>query len=836
MDPNKYLERNKKVIQLSDEYKKTPLNKRVGKAPALLQSATERLNELSKLIETNPSEAIKYIYSPSVYKDAPGILLVNNLLEYETYLEGSITKEILLTDKNFKAYVFIPNFKKSDSDNLVLYVKKDQNPIKGLPVKAKVIATQIKKNLITTHIKQITLESNVLGENSKATYNIKVKVIVIDPYLADGTKVSAIISKPVESFTSEFASYVNKVSHGSINYSIDVKSISTDTYNFYPEKKDGFVYTPQSFTDARLGKSKYHEPDDVDYQKLFDKIGLNVCQKVNAGEMDEIWLFAPGYIGFHETTLYGPLSENSFFYNSAPKTNSECKKIIRIYGFNMERQLSEMAEDMGHAMEATMTKAYNINNLGYFDPKFSSPPTKIIEFPDAMNRFQNYSMVTRINSNGGVSGCGLIHYSLNSIKNYDWSNSTDKVDTYCSPDAGMMYWKDLPIQKAQDCNTYGCSQLGFFDMWFGNLPHYEGVGLDKISNNWWDYYYDPAQLLNTPYNGKTLPFDPLSYYVDIFPTLTPVPIKLESFRKPDLSDSSGKIQIFAGVLSKGDDKKTPSITFFYNDSELLKYNDIKIDPIFSTWSMFSDYNTYIYTINVNSSYDPKKFSMKVSGNDQTYLYRIISNGTVYENKNLLVKPLYAQNFCVFGGEEKEDVADSIYLITCPVTVKLRNEANTTSSETIDQNTHTIVIHAFGTKGGADVKEYPTIQFVVDDYPYWIIKNVQGHHTVGNSSKKYEEFAYTYIDQFTNSNSDKRFIDFISRVKIRYINDYNDLNDSTNDRNVEIGYVEVDGVKYDPKNYLSTGSISNGCTSGFANSNWLNCNGEFDFSSPAPKMR
>ncbi len=72
------------------------------------------------------------------------------------------------------------------------------------------------------------------------------------------------------------------------------------------------------------------------------------------------------------------------------------------------------------------------------------------------------------------------------------------------------------------------------------------------------------------------------------------------------------------------------------------------------------------------------------------------------------------------------------------------------------------------------------------------------------------------------------------VRVRFMNDFTDK-ETKRSRDVRIDYIKLNGVKYESENksVLSTGTWSKGeeCSDGYKESDWLHCNGYFQYASP-----
>lgn len=244
------------------------------------------------------------------------------------------------------------------------------------------------------------------------------------------------------------------------------------------EKDSGFKFTPQTYINC-MSDSRRCNDDQVNYQKILTD--YQICEKVNANEIDELWLWGGPYFGYKESIMAGP---GAFYINSSPILTSSCQRKLPIMGFSYERGVSEMIEDLGHRAEAT------------FEKVFSTWPTP------SDNPWRKYVLIER--DSPGNSGCGSIHFGPNSTKDYDWNNQ-NSVTSNCED---WINYPNLTGATTQiSCNTWGCNDRNYKNWWFSHLPKTDGV-TNGIWNNWWKYIidYDLAVLTiptPTPINTST---------------------------------------------------------------------------------------------------------------------------------------------------------------------------------------------------------------------------------------------------------------------------------------------------------------------------------------------
>jgi broad specificity phosphatase PhoE len=231
----------------------------------------------------------------------------------------------------------------------------------------------------------------------------------------------------------------------------------------YPVKRDGFRYTEASYLNAWRTR-QFHPADGVDYLKLVEE--FDMIPRIDRGEIDEIWLFGHPYGGYYESIMGGP---GAFFCNAPALAGTEhAKRRFVIMGFNFERGVGEMLEDFGHRAESILHHLYEN------EPK-----------DNLWTRFYKCGK----DYPGEVTECGNVHFSPNSVRDYDWGNRT-VVMSRCDN------WYNYPDLRGEprpvDCSEWGDGQIRLHHLWwFRHFPHITGTAANGFAHNWWQYIIDP---------------------------------------------------------------------------------------------------------------------------------------------------------------------------------------------------------------------------------------------------------------------------------------------------------------------------------------------------------
>ncbi|MBW3625048.1 MAG: hypothetical protein KY468_16745 [Armatimonadetes bacterium] len=296
----------------------------------------------------------------------------------------------------------------------------------------------------------------------------KVLVLNFDPIIeAEGGRRLHEVAKwnDPRALTQGYIDDVRKASGDYVRYRV----VEWRDVDAYPVKKDGFRYTDESYLSAFRKKTEWHQPDAIDYVKLIREFDLE--RRVESGEIDEVWVHSMPYAGMWESTMAG---KGAYWCNSPPVPGIDTSRIFVIMGFNYERGVGEMLENLGHRTESILTHVY-----GSWEPK----PTH------AWNRFTLYDKQVKEVPElmGQLAACGNVHYAPNSTKDYQWGNPTPVWST-CSD------WRNYPNLSGQrefvDASEWGNGDIRKHHVWwFSHLPRARGRTDGKL-NNWWGYVAD----------------------------------------------------------------------------------------------------------------------------------------------------------------------------------------------------------------------------------------------------------------------------------------------------------------------------------------------------------
>ncbi len=291
----------------------------------------------------------------------------------------------------------------------------------------------------------------------------KVALIIYDPILENYGNIKLheyfLWSDPRQ-LANQLVVEFSNMSHGNVQYEI-VETIERDEW---PLHINGQRYTDDLYiTETNAGNWTL---GDGDYAAIISS--NNLFEKINAGYIDEVWLYgAPGFNWF-ESRMIG---RGAYFINSPPMSIYTLKPTA-FMGLSYEREIPEALESFGHRVEDTIRLVY------------SSQEAEDTHF---WNKFTLHDRDLP-----GKGGIGTAHAAFNARPgiDYDW-DSRLRVATTADD------WVNFPNLTGQtsikNCQTWGCNNIGYFNWWYSHMPHIAGFHESKL-NNWWKYIADVAQF------------------------------------------------------------------------------------------------------------------------------------------------------------------------------------------------------------------------------------------------------------------------------------------------------------------------------------------------------
>jgi hypothetical protein len=291
---------------------------------------------------------------------------------------------------------------------------------------------------------------------------------------------------------------VAEASHGYVRYQI-VERMELDEF---PLKQDGFRYTGESYLRAWRSRSGFHQPDTADYPALLKR--CDFVPKLEANQVDELWMMAFPYAGYYESCMGG---RSAVWCNGPviPGTHTVSRRFI-VMGFNFERGVGEMLENLGHRAESIMEHVFRdvpegrvsdvsmvsegvkgslwdrlLGSIGLRQPAISNlQPATIDLSGNLWKQFTRYDK-----THPGMASCGNVHFAPSSQSDYDWGNRRTVLS---NADDWLNYPNVTGQAREMRCDEWGNGDIRLHHIWwFKRFPHVEGATPTGKLNNWWRY-------------------------------------------------------------------------------------------------------------------------------------------------------------------------------------------------------------------------------------------------------------------------------------------------------------------------------------------------------------
>jgi hypothetical protein len=240
-------------------------------------------------------------------------------------------------------------------------------------------------------------------------------------------------------------------------------------------QRDGYRYTIEEYVANRRRGKGWHDGGGADYPRIIAE--QKVVPLIDAGTVDEIWIFSDHFFGLWEASMAGP---GAFFINGGVYPEVRSRRPFAFYGFNYERGTAEMMHNTCHRTEATLNRVFD----GW---KLERPQSH-------WDRFSANEKQSK-----GVAGVGTCHLPANALGDYDYANKRT-VQSWADDflNYPRMTWKSKPVSR--DTWSRGPDyHLDYMKWYFAHLPRAPGVDADGRQNNWWKYIYD---FTNYTQNGR----------------------------------------------------------------------------------------------------------------------------------------------------------------------------------------------------------------------------------------------------------------------------------------------------------------------------------------------
>ena len=315
----------------------------------------------------------------------------------------------------------------------------------------------------------------------------RVLLLIYDPVIESATaptRLSRLLNwNDPDQLCAQYIEDVAEASHGQVRYTI-VARIALDAY---PVKADGFRYDDAGYLRAWQAQAGFHQPDTADYAAILRD--ADFLARLEADQVDELWVMAFPYAGLYESCMGG---RGAIWCNGPviPNTAHVARRFV-VMGFNYERGVGEMLENLGHRAESIM--AHVFAGLPEDRPRASPWRTLLAKLGFAQPAQADVDLngnlwaqfIRHARTHPGLAACGNVHFAPNSTTDYDWGNPRPVLS---NADDWLNYPHFTGQRRLMTCADWGNGDIRLHHLWWlRRFPHVAGRTPTGRLNNWWRY-------------------------------------------------------------------------------------------------------------------------------------------------------------------------------------------------------------------------------------------------------------------------------------------------------------------------------------------------------------
>ena len=198
-----------------------------------------------------------------------------------------------------------------------------------------------------------------------------------------------------------------------------------------------------------------------------------------------VWVFGIDPLSMYESAMIG---ETPFWINGNAYRAS-CENFA-VFGMTFSRPDGAL-EDFCHMCECMLNYTYGVPI-----PEYS----RKLEFHalSELNTWQKFYLCRHKSpDHNTVYGVGQVHFSPNSVRDYDWENHTP-VQSY-----HRTFLEDYPDIRTENLSAFTAQEylnmeddyrvsplISHHIWWMQHMPHFEGRDENGYRHNWWEYILD----------------------------------------------------------------------------------------------------------------------------------------------------------------------------------------------------------------------------------------------------------------------------------------------------------------------------------------------------------
>ena len=333
----------------------------------------------------------------------------------------------------------------------------------------------------------------------------KVLVMAIDPYVKNPVtgvqeRASEYLGFSLNFSVTSLKQFIEVGTHGEVQIEV-VDSIHCDEFPRYA----GFPSMTEEqffrlFPANESGKGEWYDwwtrnqkmqviPQELESGMYFDYVDFiiryNLAELRNQGCFDMVWVFGIDPLSMYESSMIG----DTPFWINGNAFQTSCENFA-MFGMTFSRPDGAL-EDFCHMCECMLNYTYGISI-----PEYS----RILEFSEfsELNTWQKFYLCKHNSpAHNKVYGVGQVHFSPNSVRDYDWQNDTPV------PSYHRTFLEDYPDITTEKLTTFTSSEylekkglngdialILHHIWWMQHMPHFAGRDENGYRHNWWDYILD----------------------------------------------------------------------------------------------------------------------------------------------------------------------------------------------------------------------------------------------------------------------------------------------------------------------------------------------------------
>ena len=247
---------------------------------------------------------------------------------------------------------------------------------------------------------------------------------------------------------------------------------------------------------SRVGGNLYIK-NSYDYAEVFNT--FNLCNRIRAQEVDEVWIWEGAFYGWSEYNTRSP----------DPGTQSDgggggnppsCGRTYTTLVFTHDGGFGGVMHSFGHRMEGIQMRYTPAEFWSQTWPWKGSPPRWRPLVADALGyvgrpvllpRQETDDFNVQVTIPAHPGSCGDVHTPPNIVANGGVTYDPQYQYNTCES------WRltPRPVVKRQSCAAWGCTEEGYQRWWMQNLPGVQNANLDRDGiplSSIWSYVYDQA--------------------------------------------------------------------------------------------------------------------------------------------------------------------------------------------------------------------------------------------------------------------------------------------------------------------------------------------------------